>query len=295
MKNNQYPRLCGGTLFVLLRQALKQRVNARAHYAGDSDGLSAPNMLSELIRVAQPHYTKPATSTFNHNTSEYKACSISSGTYLPFDDASFSSSFDKQVRSSYQDALAAMSVFAESYIDIGNADKCEWLIKALCELIEEDDSISENDTFYICADGQALPKSDIRALTSICFQSFLLGVWHFIVMNRQDNSVGRNTFEQWHEKPETKGKSWKFVSQIGSNYSRTITVTICELNLDNEPEVVTVLENEPFTKDAEPLIGNTSANTTNQTVNTPAIFINHGTDCIQINNTGTLNIDRKRG
>ena len=48
-----YPRLCGGTYFTLLLQALKQRTNARGRVASERDGLSNPEVLSGLIRVAK--------------------------------------------------------------------------------------------------------------------------------------------------------------------------------------------------------------------------------------------------
>ena len=51
MTINEYPRLCGGTFFTLVLQALRQRMNAREHYDGDSDGLSDPEVLVGLIRV----------------------------------------------------------------------------------------------------------------------------------------------------------------------------------------------------------------------------------------------------
>ena len=56
---NEYPRLCGGTFFTLVLQALRQRMKAREHYSGDSDGLSDPEVLVGLIKVINPDYTDP--------------------------------------------------------------------------------------------------------------------------------------------------------------------------------------------------------------------------------------------
>ena len=53
MTNNDYPRLCGGTFFILVLQALRQRMKAREHYKGESDGLKDPNVLVGLIKVTQ--------------------------------------------------------------------------------------------------------------------------------------------------------------------------------------------------------------------------------------------------
>ena len=59
MTTNEYPCLCGGTFFTLVLQALRQRMNAREHYKGDSDGLSDPEVLVGLIKVINPAYTNP--------------------------------------------------------------------------------------------------------------------------------------------------------------------------------------------------------------------------------------------
>jgi hypothetical protein len=53
------PRLCGGTFFVLVLQALRQRVKARQHYKGERDGLSDPEVLMGLIKVINPDYQEP--------------------------------------------------------------------------------------------------------------------------------------------------------------------------------------------------------------------------------------------
>lgn len=51
MTKGDNPRLCGGTFFVLVLQALKQRVKARQHYKGERDGLSDPEVLIGLSYI----------------------------------------------------------------------------------------------------------------------------------------------------------------------------------------------------------------------------------------------------
>jgi len=31
----------------------------------------------------------------------------------------------------------------------------------------------------------------------VCLPAFLLGVWHFIVVNRKDNKIGQDTYDIW--------------------------------------------------------------------------------------------------
>ena len=81
VSNSIYPRLCGGTFFVLALQALKPRIKAREHYSGERDGLSDPEVLTGLIKVINPDYQVPKGGLNKGKTNEYKSCKASVGTY----------------------------------------------------------------------------------------------------------------------------------------------------------------------------------------------------------------------
>ena len=139
-----YPRLCGGTYFTLLLQALKQRTSARGRVVSERDGLSNPEVLSGLIRVVNPEFQIPIKDTFKTNTSDYMKCKISSGTYFPFDEPATINSFDQRIKSDYQKALSAMARFVNTYLEVGTASgKDVRLVKALIELIAADESIAD--------------------------------------------------------------------------------------------------------------------------------------------------------
>ncbi|NLC84695.1 MAG: hypothetical protein GX749_06435, partial [Ruminococcaceae bacterium] len=84
MPNLGKPYLCGGVFLTQLIQARKPRAGVRERYAGDSDGLSDREIMLAFIKVMSPDFTVPAGNTFKENTSSYKNCRKSSGTYLPF-------------------------------------------------------------------------------------------------------------------------------------------------------------------------------------------------------------------
>jgi hypothetical protein len=86
MTNNDYPRLCGGTFFILVLQALRQRMKAREHYKGESDGLKDSNVLVGLIKVINPDYQEPSGDALKGKTNDFKSCKTSTGQYLPFGD-----------------------------------------------------------------------------------------------------------------------------------------------------------------------------------------------------------------
>ena len=155
MTINEYPRLCGGTFFTLVLQALRQRMKAREHYSGDSDGLSDPEVLVGLIRVINPDYVDPGKGNLKGTANNYKACKTSSSTYLPFDDEQVISAFDTEVKTNYQPVLNRMIAFVNDFLDIGETvHKDVNLVRALVDLIQQDQTIKTDDEFYIGANGE---------------------------------------------------------------------------------------------------------------------------------------------
>jgi hypothetical protein len=227
MTTNENVRLCGGIYFTLLLQARKPRKGVREHFRGESDGLSDPEMLVALLKVVIPDYNEPTATTkatFKGNTSDYKSCKISKSVYLPFDDSAVVSAFDSRVTTEYPRALSMMSDFVAGFIDSGTSTrKDERLVKALLEIIEADHSIDDTQVFYIGDSGQGITKATLRSMNNFCLQSFLLGVWHFIIANRNDNKAGKATFDLLC--PPRDGAERKYEGKLGDAITRVINVT----------------------------------------------------------------------
>lgn len=227
MTMTDIPRLCGGTFFDLLLQAKKQRTSARKKASGDTDGLSDSDALLGLIHIANPEYQNPAKAardSFRTKTSEYKACRTSSGSYLPFDDPEFAKAFDQRIHTQYTNALSDMISFTEMFIN--RSRKGAWLVAALLELIESDETIQNEDLFYMGNEEHPLSKLELKTLTEISLHPFLLAIWHYIILNRSDNRIGRNTFNSWHEESVTPGAKRAFISNIGQAPSHVVNVNI---------------------------------------------------------------------
>lgn len=237
MTEYENQRLCGGIFFVLLQQAKNQRTSARKKTCGDTDGLSDPDMLAELIRVAYPEYEEAPKDSFKTITSSYKSCRVASSAYLPFKKVEIQSAFDEQIKHNYNQALFTMSKFTKFFLD-GNR-MGYWLVIALLELIESDSSIDADELFYIEDDGTPICKSSFHGITDIKFQSFLLGIWHYIITKRPDNKVGQTTYENWHKKAITQRAPREFVSNIGKKSGLAIQLNILDL-LDEEKTAKTV-------------------------------------------------------
>lgn len=221
---NEYPRLCGGTFFTLLLQARKQRSKARAHRIGERDGLSEPDVLVRLIKIMNPDYIEPTPTTektFKGNAFGFKSCKISDATYLPLGDAT---SFDYRITQEYQTPLRAMYEFVDQAIDIGTSlEKDIRLVKALLELIELDMSIDVDQEFYVCENGSTMKKATLSGATDICLPSFLLGVWHFILTNRKDNTIGKETYESWC--PSQGGGARSYIGKMGDGITQNVSIT----------------------------------------------------------------------
>lgn len=221
MANDDYPRLCGGTFFALILQALKQRAKARQHFQGDRDGLSEPDVLVGLIKVINPDYREPREGTLRVKTNDFKSCKISEGMYLPFGDAEQVDAFDLRVRRAYQVALNGMTMFTEQFLEHSiNVQKDVKLVKALIDLIQQDASIDADEEFYIEEHGKPIKKADFSDLDDVCFPAFLLGVWHYVVVYRKDNTIGRNTYDLWC--PGNGGAQRKYIGDMGKRITKDI-------------------------------------------------------------------------
>lgn len=301
MDKQPYPRLTGGTFFVLLLQALKQRTSARKKYDGDKDGLSDPEVFVGLIKVINPEYQSPKIELLKTKTNQYKSCSLSNGTYLPFKNQAEIEAFDERVRNDYHEVLTDMSLFVSDFLEIGTmVQKDVLLIKALIDLIEQDDSISDDEEFYICENGNTKKKIALHNLQQVCFPAFLLGVWHYIVVNRSDNSLGQATYDIWC--PKRGGATRIYTGSMGKSITQEIEVYMPQDTESTESAAETDSENPECSFDnTNQKEENQSCNfgDTNkrevpphaqQVVNNPVFIQQNGNNNVLINNKGTINL-----
>lgn len=288
MANSSSPYLCGGTFFVLLLQARKQRTKARDKFNGGTDGLSDTDVLKGLIYVVTQKVANVYKESFKKNTSEYKSCQYSGGTYITFNEKPVIFSFDNDVKNKYSDTLGRMSEFINEYLDLENGSKIEWLVKALLEVIELDTDIkdTDTDTFFIQSNGHALRKKDLALLADIDFQPFLLGVLHYIILNRQDNKLGRATYEAWHKK-STQNSEWEFTSNIGSGIDRSLNISLLPVQEEYQSEEEEIPKAETQQDDAT---DTSSTKIVNQFINNPTIVNQYGEKNFHIDHVGVLKL-----
>lgn len=277
MTNTGIPRLCGGTVFTLILEARQQRYGVREHFAGDSDGLSEMDTLIGLAQVMVPDLKRPAKTredTVQGNTTEFKICKTAGGKgYYPFSNRQSKKAFDDRVKGNYAEALKAMCDFVKNFIWVKGSDKQDVnLVKALLDLIERDDSINNSQVFYIMPDGKPVTKQRIDQIDGedVCLESFLLGVWHYAIMRREGNTIGKATMNEWC--PSKGGAPREYEGHMGENLSRNIRLTyLGDVEVPNQDEEIEHIEAEVVegTKDPEP---EPQPQTVNQSVNNPVVI-----------------------
>ena len=277
MTNTGIPRLCGGTVFTLILEARQQRYGVREHFAGDSDGLSEMDTLIGLAQVIVPDLKRPAKTredTVQGNTTEFKICKTAGGKgYYPFSNRQSKKAFDDRVKGNYAEALKAMCDFVKNFIWVKGSDKQDVnLVKALLDLIERDDSINNSQVFYIMPEGKPVTKQRIDQIDGedVCLESFLLGVWHYAIMRREGNTIGKATMNEWC--PSKGGAPREYEGHMGENLSRNIRLTyLGDVEVPDQDEEIEHIEAEVVegTKDPDP---EPQPQTVNQSVNNPVVI-----------------------
>lgn len=297
MTNIEYPRLCGGTFMTLVIQALRQRKKAREHYKGESDKLNDPDVLVGLITVINPDYKDPGKAVLKTKANDYKSCKLSKGQYLPFGEKLTIGVFDKRVQEDYRVARNDMSSFVDRFIETGTMlQKDVRLVKALIDLIDLDDSIDDDVEFPIGENGELVRKDHFGDLDKVCLPSFLLGIWHFIVVNRKNNKVGQDTYDIWC--PENGGGTREYEGHMGQSITKEIDVYTLESEADGLPEdddaeVIDESSEQAGSEYQERNDSTGAAPNLQQQINNPFTFIQNGDNNTQIGYVANQTIIKK--
>ena len=119
MEKQCSPYLCGGVFFLLLTEAKEKPASRRQLQSGLKDRVSNKNILEALIQLIVPSFHQPSVGkTFGGDTSDYRACKVSHGLNLPFDDTTEIDGFDNRVKSQYQSVVRQMDTFVDNFLHI---------------------------------------------------------------------------------------------------------------------------------------------------------------------------------
>ena len=237
MEETESYRLCGGIFFSLIVHASEKNLTGRQRKSGEHTSYKESDIFGDLIKIAYPDFQAPASGrSLSTYASNYKKCELSANALFPITDEDLINAFDITIKSDYASAMQAMLIFADRYINMSL--KSRWLAYALIELIQNDTSIARDDLFYIDPDGQPVNKAEMLALKSITLQPFLLGVWHYIITHKPDNTIGKDTFSALHTKSGESNSLWIFSSEIGKKSSCMIDVNILDSGVTERTEAI---------------------------------------------------------
>ncbi len=226
-------KLCGGTLFVLLLHSAKKFYPRKAEYY----------YLSEALKILYPELpftrTLDAKITLNVAVNRFKKCNkneISSFASV-FCDDSLKNTLTANIEENYGKLLNRSEEYVKKFIEIESA-KDVLFVKAVIEVILNDEDISEETTFHISPDGQSVSKQELRSMNQFYLPSFLLGVLYYVMMNISDNWKGEDTYNKWC--PPVPGKKERpYKANIGENSSLNIELLpkpITEKEQTNTPD-----------------------------------------------------------
>lgn len=195
MANKKTPYLCGGTFLTQILRARKGLTTSTEHTNGQKESLSEQETFRRLISIYQLSDFYGGTSLKTY-TSRYKSCTDSLVAYGQFSDNDLHRAFDEDIKSGHSTALRMMAEFVHEFIE-----PTLWLqlVRCLLGMIKADADIQDDTEFFIAADATAVKAKDICELDHFYIEPFLLGVWHYIIMNRaDDNEKGVDTYKEWY-------------------------------------------------------------------------------------------------
>jgi hypothetical protein len=183
-----------------------------------------------------------------------------------------------------------MTEFVALFLEIGTkVKKDERLVKALIDLIEQDDSIKPDEGFYIEETGQKIKKTALGGLKEVYLPAFLLGVWHYAVVNRKNNKVGQITYDEWC--PSTGGGPREYTAHMGEGILDGLHVNVpaiekyLDFENDEDPVEAEVIDEVPQPQPVQ------------QTVTNPFIFnfTQNGNNNTQIGHVEHYHAGNKEG
>ena len=237
MNESFYPRLCGGVFFNILLKCKRKQISAKELMKNGAGGLADKNVLDGLVKIVAPDYKNIDSRSFDTQTSKYKKCMLSNSLYIPITEEPYVTDFDNLVKNDYQVAIKRTDKFIKNYLSDNSIiySSVAWF---LIKTISKDNSIDDNQLFYVKPDGTPVTKKQLCSFKEVFFQPLLLGIFHYIVVNRKDNLIGADTLEKWIPEMDT------FENKNGA----IVAVALYELSQENRISVESEGESEVLSK-----------------------------------------------
>lgn len=244
--------ISGSTFFTLLVEA-KRDIN--------SDGEEIPNYmvlleLSKIFKNDDEDYGFYGRSAVQL-ASKYRAGSAKAPQFMGFYDKKSIASFDGRVEKNRTAVLNKMDRFINENLHIDNNDP--WLIKALFDVISEDNDFDEDWVIFHDVSGKEIRGKDLKTCSEVYAPEVLLGVWLYTLHHTDDMKKIKSAYSEWML---TEHDNSKHVNRGLFGWKNPIY--IAEYNItEDEEEIVEentesqkALEEETYAEDQEEILGN---------------------------------------
>ena len=188
--------LCGGTLTTLLLRARKTQGDNKP-----KEMFSEPETFAALVEAITGYKWSPEMRTLQGMTSNYRNCSASVSS-IPLEDASIAAQYDTAVQYDFSTINKRMEDFVTDHLDPFRASI---FVKSVIELIRDDSSIPLGQFFFMNGSDRPTTKHQLEVQCEVAIAPFLVGIWHFILMNRRGkNALGLSTLNKWGPKVKSR-------------------------------------------------------------------------------------------
>ena len=188
--------LCGGTLTTLLLRARKTQGENKP-----KEMFSEPETFAALVEAIAGFKWSPEMRTLQGMTSNYRNCSASVSS-IPLEDASIAAQYDTAVQYDFSTINKRMEDFVTDHLDPFRASI---FVKSVIELIRDDSSIPLGQFFFMNGSDRPTTKHQLEVQCEVAIAPFLVGIWHFILMNRRGkNALGLSTLNKWGPKVKSR-------------------------------------------------------------------------------------------
>ena len=213
-----YFRLCGGTFFTLIVDATLQKPTNGKLYTGTENLITDENILTNLLRIAMPSFSDVS----RDDAQNFKQCNVKQSRNLKMVNCEIGKALRDRMKSNYFDCHREMTSFISDFLDVSQK-KDQKLVRALLELIEQDQGVLPDQLFYVCPNGKAITKRDMLNMVVINTPAFLLGVFLFTLTEITDNCIGQDTYNVWCPSDGTKRTRRYYQGHMGEAITRTLS------------------------------------------------------------------------
>lgn len=233
------PYLCGGTFLAQVLRVTKRTTTPADHLDSKKESLPEHEVFRRLLSIYRlADVPKAAGDSLKTSTSKFKSCKDSLVALAGFMDSDSRRMFDDDVRSKHSKACSMMAKFVSECV----SDKYEarqQLVRCILGMIKHDEEIQPDDEFCILLGGGSITKREMLGLDRFYIEPFLLGIWHFIIMNRAEkNEQGAETYRSWYPRRDD------YRGDVGRDITMPFKVESAKIN---EP-ITSEAPNDTFTE-----------------------------------------------